>query len=326
MARSLKLRLFETALRCTARIDEPFYSVLTSLANSWIRFRGKEREVSLGPLHPDKTFYVIRDFPDHIGLAGWYDRVLGYMERAERKGWIPVVIPPPADESFRDAGDWYAYFDPPSSFPPEEVLKSAHVVFAVQQAVVYKRFNRREIARRHRLARAIPPKREIREWLEERAARILDGMPEGKRIGANYRGTDYRRAVGHAAVPDVDAWCDLIQADMERWGVDAGSDQGASLFVSTEEKEALDAILKRFPKARFVERERFSKTDGGVCMPHRRLERTSTFDNNRLYLLDLYLLSKCDYVASIFTGGLSMALNWNGNAYRDVHVIKWGIN
>ena len=322
---------FLRMLGLVAHVDEPLYSPIKSAVNAWLRFRGNEREVSLGELNGDKTFYVIREFPPSVGLAGWYDRAIGYIARAESKGWIPVIAPPEPDASSRDVGDWYSYFAAPSAYAIDEVMKSRHVVFAVTQAVVHKRYNRREIDRRHRICRLIPPKREIMAFLETRAQEVLYGMPPGRRVGAYYRGTDYKkhgdwRPFGHASVPDAEAWCDSLQEDLSRWGIAGGSADGAGVFIVTEEQEALETIRKRFPDARFVNKERFSNFRYGVCLPQQRLANTSAFENNRLYLLDLFILSKCDYLFGTINGGLMMALNWNGNAYRDVHILDIGVS
>ena len=64
-------------------IQEPFYTWLNALANGWILFRNPERVVHLGTLLPDQTFCLIRDLPRPVGVAGWHDRVIGYMIRAE---------------------------------------------------------------------------------------------------------------------------------------------------------------------------------------------------------------------------------------------------
>ena len=127
---------FLRMLGLVAHVDEPLYSPIKSAVNAWLRFRGNEREVSLGELNGDKTFYVIREFPPSVGLAGWYDRAIGYIARSESKGWIPVIAPPEPDASSRDVGDWYSYFAAPSPYAIDEVMKSRHVVFAVTQAVV----------------------------------------------------------------------------------------------------------------------------------------------------------------------------------------------
>ena len=324
---NLRTWFFNKGLQFLAHVDEPLYTPLMSMANAWLRFRNSEHEVSLGPLNADKTFYVIRELPSSVGLAGWYDRVLGYMARAERKGWIPVILPPPQDDASRDVGDWYSYFTAPSPYSLEDVLKSKHVIFAVTQAVVYKRYNRREIEKRHRIGRLIPPRSEILAFLEARAREMLSEMPAGKRVGAYYRGTDYRKhgnwcPVGHAAVLDVSDWCDRLNEVLSRWGIT--SDGGREIFIVTEEQEALDAIRERFPNVHFVQKERFSNFQFGTCLPQQRLPRTSAFENNRLYLLDLYILSQCDYLVGTINGGLLMALNWNGNAYKGVHVLDTG--
>ncbi len=135
-------------------VPEPFYSWLNSTANAWIRFRHPERIVHPGTLHPDKTFYVIRDLPYHVGLAGWYDRVLGYMIRARKKGWIPIVDhrpDPKAGDPKTGRGNWYSYFTGVSEYNPDDINGFANVVFAVMQGVIHKRYNRAEIARRSQM-------------------------------------------------------------------------------------------------------------------------------------------------------------------------------
>lgn len=87
----------------------------------------------------------------------------------------------------------------------------------------------------------------------------------------------------------------------------------------------MDAIRAQFPAARFVEKERFANFRHGVGLSRQRLPHTSPFDNNRLYLLDLHILSRCDYLIGTVNAGLMTALNWNGNAYTGVHVLKTGV-
>ena len=103
-------------------VQEPWYTWINALANAWILFRNPEKVVHLGTLHPDKTFYVIRDIQWHVGLAGWYDGVLGYIARAVKKGWIPVVDAPPA--VLKDGGCWTDFFKGPSDYTMDEVLRS----------------------------------------------------------------------------------------------------------------------------------------------------------------------------------------------------------
>lgn len=231
-------------------IQEPWYTWLNALANAWIRFRTPERVTHPGTLHPDKTFYVIRNLFPYVGVAGWHDAAIGYIMRARKKGWIPVIDPQPPMQP--DDGDWYAFFKGVSPYSVDEVMKSKNVVFAVNQGMIHKRYNVKNIARRHKVAGEIQLSDELRSFIDERMGALFESC-EGPIVAVRYRGTDYRYANGHAKVPDVEWFCDTVEADMRKWGVDVGD--GEHIFVVTEEQEALDGIRRRFPRCRYVEKE-----------------------------------------------------------------------
>lgn len=303
-------------------IPEPWYTWANALANAWIRFWNPERITHPGVLHPDKTFYVITDIPWSVGIAGWHDRVLGYMLRAEAKGWIPVVSMS-ANEKRADDGDWNVFFKPVSDISAAEALQSRNVVFSVPQGMIHKRYSKSNIRRRHRLCEKIRLSDEAERFVGGRIEELFRRCPENM-VAVRFRGTDYRYAVGHARVPDVEAFCDTVVADMEKWGVPVGN--GEHILVVTEEQESLDAIRRRFPACRFVEKERFSDDKTGKYLCDRRLPTLTPKMNNMFYLLEIYALSRCDYLIGGVNGGVLMALNLNGNRYKGVHVLNTGVN
>ena len=124
--------------------------------------------------------------------------------------------------------------------------------------------------------------------------------------------------------PDVDWFCDTVERDMRKWGVDVGD--GSHIFVVTEEQEALDRIKQRFPKCRYVEKERFSNFKKGKYLCSLRLPTMTPKMNNFMYMLEIYALAKCDYLIGGVNGGVLMALNLNGNRYKGVHVFNTGVN
>jgi hypothetical protein len=308
-------------------VDEPFYTPLNALANVYLRLKNPERIQHLGDLHPDKIFYIIRDVPACTGLASWYDRVLGYMLRAKRKGWVPVVDPPAPAK--KDDGGWYDFFKGPSDIPVEEALQGSNVVFATEQAMVYKRFSKSNIARRHLIARAIQFSEEARAFVDAHVSEIFSAMPRPT-VGVVFRGTDYRstadyRPTGHAKVPSLDFFCDEVLSSLKRWGVP--EDGGANLFVVTEEQEALEIIKKRFPKCNYAVKERFSNFDitkGNLF--RQSLKTVDSKTNNLLYLTDIEALSDCDYLIGGMVGAVLMALNLNGGRYSGVNILKTGVS
>lgn len=319
----LRTRLFH----CLGCVQEPWYTYLNALANRWILFRHPEKLMHPGTLHPDKTFYIIKDIHPDVGVAGWYDRVLGYVLYAERKGWIPVVDPDPPAQA--DDGDWYAFFDGPSAYRPKEAWQGRNVVLATPRGMIHKRYSRANVSRRSVVCAKIPFSLEVDRFISARLREVTQRMSSNC-VGVMFRGTDYRQQggycpTGHAKVPTVDAFCDELKVNLQSWGISA--DESGNLFVVTEEEEALVAIRSRFPKCLFVEKERFANFDiqkGGLSW--QRLPHTSKKENNFLYLLDIVCLSKCAYLYGGINGCTMMALTLNGNRYRGVHVINTGVN
>ncbi len=76
---------------CEARIQEPFYSWIMGIYNKLLQIRNPENILHLGQEYPDKTFYIIRLDNQGIGLASFFDEVLGAMKYAQKRGYIPVV-------------------------------------------------------------------------------------------------------------------------------------------------------------------------------------------------------------------------------------------
>jgi len=323
---NLRQRLFRCISHFLGGVQEPWYTYLNTLANGWILFRHPEKKTCRGTLNGDKTIYLIRDLTEHVGLAGWYDRVLGYMLRAQKKGWVPVVAPPGEPDSAR--GDWYTYFKGVSPISVADALRSACVVEATVHGAIHKRYSPREIWKRHEIARRIALSDEASEYVDLRVSKVFSQMPRPC-VGVMFRGTDYRQqgecnAVGHARVPRLDWFCERVASCLDRWGLDSNS--GENLFVVTEEQAALDYIRERFQGCRYVCKERFVDFDFSLGINAQSLPNTSPRENNYLYLVDILALSKCDYLIGGINGCVLMALNLNGNKYRDVEIINTGVN
>lgn len=311
-------------LHTASRLREPLYSWAIAVTNWWKLVRCPERRVEpFGNLHPDKTFYVIEALTEGTGVASWYDRVMGYMLRAEKKGWNPVV----ADTTDDFGQSWKMYFQNPSSASMDDVLHSRNVIYANPNlTMTYRRLNRRNVERRHKLVKFMLLVPEVEDFVNVRMEKLFADA-KSPMIGAYLRGTDYRaakdwRPVGHFIVPSAEQFAERLEEDCRKWGIDVAD--GAHFFFVTEEQELLDSLLTRFPKARYVEKERFSGFKHGICLSRQSLPHTGRDENNRLYLLDLYALARCDYLVGPMNSGIQMALNLNGNRYREVDIIDLG--
>lgn len=313
-------------LHYLAMVDEPWYTWVNALANFYILMRNPERVTHPGNLHPDKTFYVIRDLSPDVGVAGWYDRVLGYILHAERKGWIPIVDPSPPAQP--DDGDWYAFFKAPTDIPLVEALQGRNVVISTVQGMIHKRFSRKNVARRHVICQRVPLSDDAQTYVDSHLQNLFAATPSPI-VAIRFRGTDYRShgdycPIGHAKVPDVDVFCDRVIADMEEWGIPVG--KGEHIFLVTEEQEAFESILRRFPRCRYVAKERYANFNFKSYLTRQRLPTLTPKENNMMYLLEIYAMARCDYLIGGVNGGVLMALNLNGNRYKGVDIVKTGVN
>lgn len=327
MGSSVRQKLTNIVFHYLGTIQEPWYSWVNALANLVIRLRKPERIIHPGDLHPDRTFYIIDDLSPYVGLAGWYDRILGYMLRAKRKGWTPIVVPCPPAQA--DDGDWTAFFDGPTAeIPVSEALQGKNVVRATPQGMIHKRYNRKNIAMRHPLCAEVPLSAEAQAVVDKTILTTF-GMRKTATVGVMFRGTDYRAipgctAIGHAKVPDIAWFCQRIREDMSKWGIE--DETGECLYVVTEEQEALDAIQHEFPDCTFVHKERYANFKSGKWLAFQRLPNTTPRDNNFLYLADIVSLSRCQYLIGGVNGCVLMALNLNGNRYKGIDILNTGAN
>ena len=308
-------------------VQEPFYSWLNKCMNFWLLMKNREkiRHFPEGE-HKDKIFYLIDDLPYSVGLAGWYDRVLGYMKRAEAKGWIPIVAKS-HDSAFKERGDWYTYFSAVSRYSHLDINEFANVVKAEGHGVIHKRYNPKEIAIRHRLSANAKLNEETSDFVEQILSKF--NCNETKSIGVYFRGTDYRvgkswRPIGHTTVPAYEDFAMELEQTAEKWGVDLKN--GSSIFFVTEEEEALEFFKNRWPNIRYIKKARFKNFRFGVCVPHQVPDGVAHIDNNRLYLADIVGLSRCNYLFGGVNGGVLMALNLNGNKYQGVNIINTGVS
>lgn len=314
-------------LHFLSTIDEPFYSILTGIQNFLHTcFSEKEKPVSYGDQNPDKTFYVITNLGG--GILCQYDAVLGFLRHARRKGWVPVIDLRKTDNdvfsdpSRPEENPWEYYFEQPSPYTLDEVYRSKNVVHCAHLRMYYTRMNKREMQRRFTLSQKIPFVPEMQRFLQEESAKVLQGL--GNNVAAVfYRGTDYNPApgwdlVGHPVIAGIEQFCDIVGKKLDEWQV-------SGIFFMTEEQQALDYFVQRFPQAHYVAKERFgSNFKAGVGIPYQQLEHTSRYLNNKLYLLDVYICAQCQYMAGPLTNGFRTALNWNGGSFRDFYVVDLG--
>ena len=136
------------------------------------------------------------------------------------------------------------------------------------------------VQRRFTLSQKIPFVPEMQRFLQEESAKVLQGL--GNNVAAVfYRGTDYNPApgwdlVGHPVIAGIEQFCDIVGKKLDEWQV-------SGIFFMTEEQQALDYFVQRFPQAHYVAKERFgSNFKAGVGIPYQRLPHRAQLERRQL--------------------------------------------
>lgn len=314
------------------KIGEPFYSLLIKIFNMLKLVKSPEKIMKYGDLNSDVTFYVISNLSG--GLASQYDAALGYIDRAIKKEYIPVIDLQDSlndclkDKEREEKNPWNYYFEQPvidsfqRKYTLEEVYKSSRVIHCSSLHTVYKRVNKKSIHKRFLLSKNIKIIEPQYSFIKQIYENLFKDTV-GDMVGVYYRGTDYKtvgdwKPVGHAKVPRIEMFCDALEMDLKKWNCN-------SVFFVTEEQEALEYFLQRFPDTKYVKKERFYNFAYGKTIAEQVPKCTSRFKNNLLYLTDIFILSKCQYLVGTVNSGLLMAMNWNNNKYKDFDILSYGI-
>lgn len=305
----------------------------------------REKKRSFGPLHPDKTFYVIRSIheksrfytgPIHNLLANYF-YVISHLFYAQAQGWIPVVdqLNYPVYNSQNTPvngtqNPWEYFWNQPSSYSLEEVYQSRSVVLSKRNwfgewDMGYDIGNYTDpdmVSRYHATSLLCPLNEATRHQVSMRHSRLF---PHGRKImGVAVRFEGHAKNCphpgdGHPIQPEIDDLIELSANYMKAWGMDF-------VFLTSEEKLAVDQFEGFFG-------------DRLISMPRNRLEAGRAYNKevpNPLYgsgkmyqtcldyLTEMELLSRCNALIGSVTSGLRYAVVRNGGRFEHLRIIDRG--
>lgn len=307
-------------------------------------WKGRERKMSYGKKNPDKTFYVIRPYyfsegnelsPFRSHLLYNYYRNLQYIAYAVNKNWIPVIdwenfTPLPHQEEFPVNGTkngWEYFWNQPSQYTLDEVYQSKNVILSDQNTIdtpyippcKYPKPYQKNAEKCAILCapydKFITFNQPTRQYIEERYKQIF---PEGARIlGVSVRGTIYnstQHLPGHPDQPTVGKLLQAIHIHMKDWDM-------THLFFACELETIVDEVRKEFGESLLVlPRERYTRepqiNDNPLYEPSHR------YQTNLDYVTEMALLSRCNSLLAAYSGGVRIAVIWNGGSYEHMEIME----
>ncbi len=310
------------------------YKVLAHAWSYYLAFKHRQVKRRFGGKNPQRTFYVIRRMPPGAGLFSNVWQVNSHVHKVRSKGWIPVVDMERYATFYNEPvaiggtfNAWEYYFKQPAAYSLSEVYDSSNVILSGLRPVTPDQdlaFCSDFSGDLHDLSEFI---RANIALAPDAAAHLSNAheqlfRDEWSVLGVSSRGSDYAalKPSGHPRQPDVH---DLIAKTRElvcAWKPD-------KIFLTTEERSVVDAFGRAFP-GMVLTTDRFfiGDYDGQTLVPQIETGR----DNGKYllgleYLVDIYMLSACDYFLGTLTSGTRFALAMNGGRYKDKCIIDLGV-
>lgn len=298
-------------------------------------FKHRQRRISNGPEHPDKTFYVIGCDDPNGGLFWLINKAIMHIAYAEEKGWTSVIDLQTYTTQYTDNATkgkinvWEMFFKQPCGYSLADISRAKNVIINKQepsptpeylmgQEAFYDNASRIDFFRDvfHRYIR-------FNDKTEKYLLNTKKNIFGERRniVGVLCRGTDYvtLRPKGHPIQPSPEE----VIADTEKTLKDYGCDY---VFLATEDLDILNLFKAHFgDKLLYIDQERFSKDNvkNGELLSatkQRLAPDISPYTSALQYLSAIWLLTECDCFLGGRTGGTKGVLIMShGHRYRKVY-------
>lgn len=295
-----------------------------------------ETKTSLGELYPDKTFYVIRVRPITSSIGSLMLWVLKQLKMCKLNGYIPVV-----DFSFfknvlleeNEVGKvnpWEYYFEQPTMYSTFAVYHSKNVIMG----------NADDDCTPFEIDALADDPDVLSEYcdlfekyihmnkrIEKKAERIFHNMfrtdldwKQRRTLGCVYRGTDFRnrKTVGEHRQPSMQEEIKKAQELMDKWECNY-------IFLATEDEGAVEGFKKVFhDKLIYVEKERYP-SNVVFTQKYKFNREQDAYLKAEDYLIEIYILSRCNCLLSSRVGILAIALPMNNQRYEHKYIYDLGL-
>lgn len=283
----------------------------------------------------DKTIYMIRITP-RLGGGFFYlfSVVLSNLIISEKRGLVPVVdmenYRNPYSENVPINGSynvWEYFFEQPSGLSLIEAYRSENIVLSnLEVPNVINVFSAdylndtEQVEKIHALiTKYIKFKPAVSDYINSSWEKIKKSSDI---LGIYTRGTDYTKLkpFGHPVQPPVEFMINKAKNIMNQKGIEY-------CFLSTDEKSVLDKFISEFGnKVLYTDRLYYDEMDSkSYITEYKHNRETPQYWSAIEYMRDVVILSRCDYFLSAMSSGSGIAIEMNGNAYKEKYIIDLGL-
>jgi len=294
----------------------------------------RQKKTSFGTENKDKTFFVIRRSSNNTGILSNYHHVMGYIRKAIRKGYIPVVDMENYLTNVNEEGKingtknaWEYYFKQPTEYSLKDVYESANVILSNGDfphfecpVTISAYLNEKTISKRNKIINNYLQFNDVTNKHINAINNII--FPKNKKIlGVFIRGTDYikLKPIGHPVQPTIEQLIEKIHEFTDEWNFEY-------IYLVNEEQETHNKFKEVFgDKYISTNSKRHNNYKENKLIGEVRFNRKNDrYHTNLDYLTDVVLLSRCDYFIGSIANGSGTALEINGNMYIDKYIFDLG--
>jgi hypothetical protein len=297
----------------------------------------KEKKVSYGNEHPDKTFYIVRRLPPGAGLFANVQYAFGYIIYAIQKGYIPIVDMENyktcfncADEINGTMNAWEYYFEQPAGYTLRDIQKAKNVILGSffdappNIGSLLKNQNsawddkERVVEENALYVKYIRYKPHVLQYAAETQQAVFGGKKNI--MGVKARGSDVfaLHIPGHAKIPVGDQWLSFVDDCFIKWKMDY-------IYLAVED-EALSKIFKNYygDKLIMTNIPRITETNNKQSAAVSFGREHDEYLKGLEYITDILLLANCDSLIGSMNCGPYYALIHNNNRYSNKYMIDLG--
>lgn len=262
-----------------------------------------EKHIKYGIDKPEKTIYIIRREDRNVGLFSNYTYVLGHINYALNKGWLPVIDFENYRNAYSDAktigkkNSWEYYFKQPGSIKLDDAYKCSNVVLSSGSVIknmpnISMDFfnNAEKIDYWRTLAHNfVGLKPEVIAQIDSEWKEKFGDTGTEKVLAVLLRGTDYinLKPSKHPVQPTVEEAIKEIDIRLD-------SGKYESVFLATEDQYLLEKLENRFGNLlKYRQGYRF-KHDTGELLSKVKIKDIDSYTRGLEYLIAIGMLARCD--------------------------------
>lgn len=299
--------------------------------NLYVKWKWRERRITMGKENPDKTFYVIRRATCKVGLFSYVMTNMGLVKQALKNGYIPVIDMQHNMNTYLEKEElginnaWEFFFEQPCGFSLKDVSHSKNVILSNGLITKKSIYPGKEITENRELCaewRTLFAKYlRVRGDISGEVDVLYNKLFEGKRVlGVLCRGTDYinNRPKNHPVQPEPGEVIKKAVEVMEQYSCEL-------LYLATEDEGIYQKFKVEFgEKLRVTQAKRCDESGNANINDIGYQRDRDRYLKGKEYLENILLLAKCNCLVAGSVGGTYGALLMS-KGYEYEYVYDLGI-